>query len=381
MTIQHPHLASDQLSNKYPQFVYIKNYLTTPAGRFSNKFKALDSVDGDMSKVTFEVDPRWKDVDFSIKPDEDYFELCRQRAIHIRNEYEYVRLFLSGGLDSYTVLKSFIDANVHIDEIVISMRCLYDDAEISSYEENIICREILEYHKDALVQTKITILHADRHYAHDFWSNPDWRYISFCGGSLELRAYIQNTNPFYAFPHLLDLFDQNVKVADVYGLEKSVVKKVNGEWFSVMLDVKQELTLGRPGAVPFFVDPAFPKLYVLDAHIHAEELDKGNSSVEVAQLTRYPHPCYNALSHLYHRKYMRVKLLTPCVKSLTFEIYVSLHKETEHLIPLYYNEMESAIKQYPTLISPEWTVTGGVRGHFGLASSLTRNFNTMCNNL
>lgn len=44
--------------------------------------------------------------------------LYRLRAEQLRNEYDYLVLAFSGGSDSYTVLRSFIDNNIHLDEIV-----------------------------------------------------------------------------------------------------------------------------------------------------------------------------------------------------------------------------------------------------------------------
>lgn len=44
--------------------------------------------------------------------------LYRLRAEQLRNEYNYLVLSFSGGSDSYTVLRSFIDNNIHLDEIV-----------------------------------------------------------------------------------------------------------------------------------------------------------------------------------------------------------------------------------------------------------------------
>jgi len=371
------YLTSDYLTKKYDHLVYSRTYFTTPAGRFASKFAAYDSVDGDMNQITFEVDPRWKDVDFSIKPDTDYFELCRQRAKHIRQNYEYVRVFLSGGHDSATVLKSFIDSKSHIDEIVVIHRYLYDPSEISNYEEYVIAGSLLELYKDHLQNTKITHLHGDRHSIDHAFSNPDWAVTGFGFSIVEFRAGYWTTNPFCSFPELLDPFDQDIKIADVTGLEKSSVMKINGEWYNTMLDAKMGQAAGRPGLVPFFVDPAFPELFVLDAHLTAETFEHGGDQLAVLKKTRLPHPCHNLISHQYMNKYYKFKTSTMCEKSISMEVEASLHKQTEHLIPKFYDLVEKVVPRYSNLLVTKPIYTGRLNGHLGLCSSLTRPFN--CN--
>lgn len=369
------YLTSDYLTKKYDHLVYSRTYFTTHAGRFASKFAAYDSVDGDMNKITFEVDPRWNSVDFSVKPNVDYFELCRRRAKHIRSKYDYVRLFLSGGHDSATVLKSFIDSGSHIDEIVVIHRYLYDPAEISNYEEHVIAGSLLAFYKDSLQKTKITYLHGDRHLIDHTFSNPDWAVTGFGFNLIEFRGGYWTTNPFCNFPELLEPFDQGVKIADVTGLEKSSVLKINGEWYNIMLDAKMGQAAGRPGLVPFFVDPDFPELFVLDAHLTAETFEQGGDQREALKKTRLPHPCYNLISHHYMNKYYRYKTATMCEKSISMEVEASLHKETEHLITKFYQLVETVVPRYSNLLVTEPIYTGRFNGHFGLCSSLTRPFN------
>ena len=367
--------TSDYLTEKYKNFVYSKNYFTTAYGKFASKYAAFDSVGGDLNQITFEVDPRWNNVDFSVRPDTDYFELCKQRAKFIRKNYEYVRVFLSGGHDSFTVLKSFIDSGSHIDEIVVIQRYLFDPAELSNYEEYVIAGAVLEMYKEQLRNTKITQLHGNRYLIDQTFSNPDWIRTGFGFSILEFRGGYWSTNPFCTFPELLEPFEQNIKIADVTGLEKSSVIKVNGEWFNVMSDGKMGQIAGRPGLVPFFVDPEFPELFVLDAHLTAETFDQGGDQLAALKKTRHPHPFHNMITHQYMNKYHKFKQSTMCAKSVSMEVEASLHKETEHLIPKFYQMMEDLVPKYSGMVVTQPLFTGAMKGHFGLVSSLSRSFN------
>jgi len=46
-------------------------------------------------------------------------KLLADRALEIRRKYKKVRIWYSGGRDSYLVLKSFINKNIFIDEIEV----------------------------------------------------------------------------------------------------------------------------------------------------------------------------------------------------------------------------------------------------------------------
>jgi hypothetical protein len=55
--------------------------------------------------------------DWSIEPKESLEELYRQRAQQLRDDYEYVILWYSGGSDSENILRVCLRHNIHIDEI------------------------------------------------------------------------------------------------------------------------------------------------------------------------------------------------------------------------------------------------------------------------
>ena len=46
-------------------------------------------------------------------------ELYRMRAEQLRQKYDYLILCWSGGGDSTTMLESFLDNNIHLDEVVL----------------------------------------------------------------------------------------------------------------------------------------------------------------------------------------------------------------------------------------------------------------------
>ena len=57
-------------------------------------------------------------IDTTVEPELSLRELYRIRAQQLRDRYDYIRLEFSGGSDSATVLLSFINNNIHLDEVV-----------------------------------------------------------------------------------------------------------------------------------------------------------------------------------------------------------------------------------------------------------------------
>lgn len=59
--------------------------------------------------------------DWTQEPTENILELYRRRAQQLRDKYDYIVLMYSGGADSTNVLKSFVDNDIKIDEVVSYM--------------------------------------------------------------------------------------------------------------------------------------------------------------------------------------------------------------------------------------------------------------------
>jgi len=57
--------------------------------------------------------------DWTAEPEKDIRTMYRERAQAIRDQFDYVVIMFSGGADSTTVLDSFINNGIHIDEIYL----------------------------------------------------------------------------------------------------------------------------------------------------------------------------------------------------------------------------------------------------------------------
>jgi hypothetical protein len=118
-------------------------------------------------------------VDWKTEPTEDLKELYRQRALQLREKYDYLILSYSGGSDSHNILQTFINNNIRLDEIITvwPVEALsHIDADAKDFSFNNMWSEWklavlprLEWLSVHRPEIKITI--------HDFSKNlKDWKY-------------------------------------------------------------------------------------------------------------------------------------------------------------------------------------------------------------
>jgi hypothetical protein len=60
-------------------------------------------------------------IDWTVPIETPLMELYKRRAQQLREQYDYLVLYYSGGADSTNVLHAFMDNNIFIDEIVMHL--------------------------------------------------------------------------------------------------------------------------------------------------------------------------------------------------------------------------------------------------------------------
>jgi hypothetical protein len=253
---------------------------------FWNKSSAL--IEGSQLNYRFDNlkwnfnDQIFDAVDWLSEPPGDIRELYKERARQIREKYDYVILNLSGGGDSTTVLYSFIQAGLSIDEVVVRHAAAgtsnytpdyknFNPAnEFSEYEY--AAKPILKWLSTVSPKTKITV--------HDFSKDIldkdivwDENFIYWTGDYITpgcIVRYNHATNQEH-----LNLFDKGKKVGIVFGTDKPKVTLHDNKMYLYFVD--------RPvhSAIPalvnngftntdvelFYWSPDFPDLIKKQCHI------------------------------------------------------------------------------------------------------------------
>lgn len=99
---------------------YPQGYWKSGSEKFINKYQAL--IYGDRNNLPVDYiffDHIWQNFDRSLLGKSSLQTLYKQRAQQLRDKYDYLILYFSGGADSWNVLRSFLDNNIHIDEVCV----------------------------------------------------------------------------------------------------------------------------------------------------------------------------------------------------------------------------------------------------------------------
>jgi len=98
-----------------------------------SKFEAWQLSGHNIDKIKFVFNEDvFSAIDTTVEPEEDIYELYRQRALQLRKDYDYIVLMYSGGIDSHTVLETFLDNNLKIDEI-----CTFTNNDVQAKTEKL----------------------------------------------------------------------------------------------------------------------------------------------------------------------------------------------------------------------------------------------------
>ena len=92
----------------------------------------------------------YSSMDWTQEPVETLAELYRQRAQQLRDEYDHLVLWYSGGADSDNVLNSFIDNDIKLDEVAS-----FVNYEATKERINFLNAEIYEVAGVKIAQAKI----------------------------------------------------------------------------------------------------------------------------------------------------------------------------------------------------------------------------------
>lgn len=356
-----------------------KGHYEVAGTRFHNKLEAIvHAKQVGWQGITWDFNNHaWDQINWEVDPDESLEELYRDRAQQIRDTYDHVVVFLSGGSDSFTVLKSFINNNIPIDDVMMYGAFKAEEnvrntlgAEDAGYftreVEHIakpILREILKKHKINVIEWDWT------DYILDSFTDLDWiwRVGGRFGANMWARANFHNV-----FKHHRRLEDAGKKVAFVWGIDKPRLVHDGENIYHVFLDVLLSTGTGNSSNILdrawendeyFFWSANMPKLVVKQAHTVINHLTKTN------QLDVIPH--MNNMGGWHDpRYYAAVKpILYPEWRAETWQVIKPsspTYNETDKWLfdtrPDSYHRWESSLKEVERIVGPEWLSGGTIRG-------------------
>jgi hypothetical protein len=230
----------------------------------------------------------YKTYDWNQEPTESLGELYRQRAQQLRDQYDYLVLWFSGGADSVNILDTFIDNDIKLDEVAS-----YVNYEATGDKLNFLNAEIFHV-ADPLVtvakkqqpwlkHTVVDVAPLVMKYFTDPSVKFDWTYFAntHVNPSTVSRRDIK-----LQVPHWRKMFDAGKKVGFIFGIDKPRVVGINGKYyfqFVEMIDsaVTPEIQmLNRPWEFNelFYWPEDHPKISIKQGHVVKNFLKLSNKA-------------------------------------------------------------------------------------------------------
>jgi hypothetical protein len=222
-------------------------------------------------------------VNWSLEPAENLDQLYYQRALQLRQTYDYIILNYSGGSDSKTILDTFLKNNIRIDEILVrwpkkGSEKIYTPNAIDYVPENVYSEWDLVILPDLQriatqhPNIKITVWDYTEE-VEKYYKDIDW--ITKVNGEHLNPAQIGR----YAMGMDIHkrILDRGKKVGHIHGLDKPRVAHENGKFYCFFLDSVANLSgIMYDDSVDvmnvqelFYWTPDFPKIVAKQAHIIA----------------------------------------------------------------------------------------------------------------
>lgn len=243
---------------------------------FANKYDAL------LASTRSGVWPRWhffhdiwKKQNWQQQGPIDLYTLYRSRARYIREKYQYICLSWSGGSDSTTALRAFVDSGIFVDEIMIRWP-VKGTSNLGVHRDPNPCNIMSEW--------QLTILPLLRHYqklagARTQISIIDWTdEVTDCvadenliwqhgQGHLNPSTYVKHRAPSAA---TMAAIDRGLSTAIVYGVEKPQIRFGKNVVYCCFIDSLAHTHVYPPWDIYaefFYWSPDFPIIVPAQASV------------------------------------------------------------------------------------------------------------------
>ena len=298
------------------------------AGTQSNQFPEWD-----FNRAVFD------DYVWHTEPELDLQALYRMRAQQLRDQYDYIRLEVSGGGDSATAAYSFINNGIHLDEVVFRYpktgeKNVTDDPfntkpENTLSEWRYAAQPLLQWIATHSPRTRITV----HDYSEDMLSrghDESWIFRT--------KDYFQ---PGHAFKHTVDAvdshkhtLDRGLRVCMLWGVDKPKVCIRDQKWYLYFMDIQANNANPEVGEWDnitneyFYWTPDLPELLCKQAHIIRRWFDLPHNKY-LQHLARWPNHSFAQRTTFEH-----------IIKPLLYPDYDPATFQTSKPTNSFYNEMD-----------------------------------------
>ena len=247
---------------------------------FYNKLQAILYANPTKADITWHFNNEIFDkFDWTIEPPVPLEMLYAERARQIREQFDYVIVMASGGADSTNVIKSFLNNNIRIDEIVAAAPVsglknwkinLNDKSADNMITETLVSQlPLLDRISKTHPNIKLTV--------HDYFEDilkmktDEWIYES---SSHWLHFSGATRHSLDKFTHIKNLAEAGKRIGVVYGIDKPIICRAeSGNLYTVVADPVVNIICphfkdkySNVESILFYYSPDLPELMIKQAH-------------------------------------------------------------------------------------------------------------------
>jgi hypothetical protein len=235
--------------------------------------------------------------DWTVEPTTSLSDLYKQRAQQLREKYDYIVLFYSGGIDSHVILNTFYKNNIKIDEIIICGNKTYQ-GDNSKLNQEIFGKAIPYIDTLDLTKfnTKVTYKDIGELIVNQFDDPFHFENFMYYFNGPFPPWYMAYKSPMFKLQNQshIDISDQGKKICYMWGYDKPNMFNIDGKWNFKFTDSVSDFAV-RPFFYhklldvpltnfydePFFVTPDLPELTIKQCHVVAKTLNSIKSYKDV----------------------------------------------------------------------------------------------------
>lgn len=350
---------------------------------FFNKIEAILEANHSSTWVEWDYhDSIFKNSLWNVEPPISLEELYKQRALQLREAYDHLVLFFSGGVDSWYILKTFMKNNIKLDEIYMwgsfeaekkHIKKLGNDRNPGYYTREVeqaipLVKSITKHQK-----VKVNVFDITRHLLKES-HNRDWFYTA--GTRFDPTCMIRGK--FHKiFREHNDMLDKGKTVGFVYGIDKPrLIRDDNSIYFSFLDLIMTTGTLPTNDILGetwendeyFYWTPNMPEIAIKQSHmivnylksINKVHLIKHKDNIASFHDEQYYNEVNRVIYPEWNSNIWQIKKPTGAIYNELTKWFIDSNLEEKF-------KWESSLQELERMCGKKWfnqnTVKKGLKGH------------------
>ncbi len=217
----------------------------------------------------FRIHDAFDKADWSKEPTKSLKQLYRERAQQLRDDYDYLVVYFSGGSDSITVVNAFLNNNIKIDEIVIN--------SFPQIDKDILnCNYAKEYLKIRGFQNRITINDLDLNMLNTINHKQVWFNDKRNNYSGLLPGLTRCYADFFEENNLVPYVRRSGNVGHIFGADVPKIREIDNKYYC-MINHMEFTNFGlHEKSIPFYIPVEMPEVFIKQAHVLARFMYETN---------------------------------------------------------------------------------------------------------